>query len=126
MRALLLACLLLPSACGATRTAEVEVAALPGSLDGSRVALDTAGGTRTLVFLAGRMDEEHRAELARAAPNVRVLSGLSPEEALARAEEVHGADARYATPEFLAAAGELRWLQRRDRRSALARERPNP
>jgi phosphoglycerate dehydrogenase-like enzyme len=111
MRALLLACLLLSTACSGTRTAAHEVAALPGSLDGSRVALDTHGGTRPLVFLAGRMDDERRAELERAAPNVRVLSGLSPEEALARAEEVHGADARYATPEFLAAATELRWLQ---------------
>jgi phosphoglycerate dehydrogenase-like enzyme len=111
MRALLLACLLLPAACSGTGATALEVAAPPGSLEGSRVALDTGGGTRELVFLAGRMDEERRAELARAAPNVRVLSGLSPEEALARAEEVHGADARYATPEFLAAARELRWLQ---------------
>lgn len=111
MRAPLLACLFLSAACSGTRTAPQEVAALPGSLDGSRVALDTADGTRPLVFLAGRMDEELKADLARAAPNVRVLSGLSAEEALARAEEVHGADARYATPEFLAAARELRWLQ---------------
>lgn len=82
-----------------------------GASSGSRVALDTAGGARPLVYLAGRLDEQQRAQLARAAPNVRVLEGLSAEQALARAGEVHGADARFATPEFLAAAGELRWLQ---------------
>lgn len=111
MRALVLACLLLAVACAGVPDGAPDAARLPGSLDGSRAALDSAGGTRPLLYLAGRMDEADRAELARVAPNVRVLSGLSPEEALARAEEVHGAEARYATPEFLAAARELRWLQ---------------
>jgi phosphoglycerate dehydrogenase-like enzyme len=116
MRALRLACLLACLACLACASAPTsapspEAPALPGSTEGSRAALDTAGGTRPLVFLTGRMDAEERGGLAARAPNVRVLSGLSAEEALARAGEVHGADARYATPEFLAAARELCWLQ---------------
>ncbi|HVS17774.1 MAG TPA: D-2-hydroxyacid dehydrogenase, partial [Planctomycetota bacterium] len=115
MRALRLACLLTCFACAnspATPPAVSPAAtALAGSPEGARAALETDGGTRSLVFLSGRMDAEDLAELAALAPNVRVLSGLSAEEAMARADEVHGADARYATPEFLAAARELRWLQ---------------
>ena len=111
MRALHLACLLVCAACTSAPATPRAPGALPGSLEGARVALATDGGARPLVYLAGRMDAEERAALAAAAPNVRVLSGLSGEEALARAGEVHGADARYATPEFLAAARELRWLQ---------------
>lgn len=111
MRALATACLLLLAGCATSPGSGSSTAELPGSLEGSRVALDTGAGTRPLLFLAGRMDAADLAQLERAAPNVRVLSGLSPEEALARAEEAHGADARYATPEFLAAAHQLRWLQ---------------
>jgi phosphoglycerate dehydrogenase-like enzyme len=111
MRVVASSVLLLLAGCASPAGPAPVAAPLPGSLEGSRAALDTAGGTRELLYLAGRLDADALEELRRAAPNVRVLSGLSPEEALARAEEVHGADARYATPEFLAAAHQLRWLQ---------------
>ncbi|MEL6432030.1 MAG: hypothetical protein AAFR54_22890, partial [Planctomycetota bacterium] len=73
-----------------------------GSLDGARVALDP--GASELLFLAGSMDADSLAALDASAPNVRVVSPASPEEALRLAPEAHGADGRHCTPEFLAAA----------------------
>lgn len=82
-----------------------------GSLDGAQVATPTDGGTRELVFLAGPMDEVQRAALEAAAPNVRCVVPASDEEALRLAPEVHGVDGRHCTPEFLAAAEQLVWVQ---------------
>jgi len=82
-----------------------------GSLRNARVAVATQGGTRQLTFLAGELDSAELAELERAAPNVRVVGGLSRQEALARAGEADGVDARLLTPEFLAAAPKLTWVQ---------------
>jgi phosphoglycerate dehydrogenase-like enzyme len=50
-------------------------------------------------------------ELARLAPNVRVVSGLSREQLLERVEEAAAIDAHYLTPEFLARAKHLVWVQ---------------
>lgn len=86
-------------------------AALPGSLEGSRVAIDTRGGSEELVFLARNLPAAAADQLREAAPNVRIVTGLSPEEAIERATEFHGADARYASPSFLMRAARLRWLQ---------------
>ena len=82
-----------------------------GSLDGARVALPTDGGERELVFLAGRTDAGDLAAFKAAAPNVRYVVPESDDEALRLAPDVHGADSRRCTPEFLAAASQLAWIQ---------------
>jgi phosphoglycerate dehydrogenase-like enzyme len=80
-----------------------------GSLRNARVALERPNGT--LTYFAGTLDRERLDELATLAPNVRVVAGLSREQALERAVEAHGVDARFATPEFLARATNLVWVQ---------------
>ncbi len=82
-----------------------------GSLDGALVATPTDGGTRELLYLAGSMDPESLAKLNAAAPNVRCVIPESPEDALRLAPEVHGANGRHCTPDFLAAASQLVWAQ---------------
>lgn len=82
-----------------------------GSLRNSRVAIATGGKPLPLMFLAGGMSAAEQAELKALAPNVRVLSGLTPQQALEHAAEAQGADARFLTPEFLAAAKQLVWVQ---------------
>jgi phosphoglycerate dehydrogenase-like enzyme len=82
-----------------------------GSIRHARVALPMDGGPRPVTFLAGRMSDEHLAQLEASAPNVRILVGLSREEALGVAGEVHGMDGRYCSPEMLAAAPNLAWVQ---------------
>lgn len=80
-----------------------------GSMRNARVAIEMAEGKKDLVYF-GNLPKKDREELAKVAPNVSIISGLSAEAALARAEEAHGVDARYATPEFLAKATNLRWV----------------
>ena len=82
-----------------------------GSLRNSRIAFDTKGKPVPLTFLAGKMSAVELAELAKLAPNVRILSGLSRAQALEHAGEVQGADASFLTPEFLSAAKQLVWVQ---------------
>jgi len=82
-----------------------------GSLRNSRVAFPMPEPRVELLYLAGGISEEERAELARAAPNVRIESGLSREQALALAPKAHGVDAQLLTPAFLAAADQLVWAQ---------------
>lgn len=101
-----------------------------GSERGARVALDTQGGTKELLFLAGQLAEEDRERLQALAPNVRVIGNLSREQALEHAALAHGCEARLLSPELLAAAPNLRWVQASsagvDRYAGLAglRERP--
>ena len=83
----------------------------PAESGGSVVALDTGGGTQPLTYLAGRLDADELEELRELAPNVQFLVGLSDEEALARAGEIHGADAHLLSEELLSAATQLRWVQ---------------
>ncbi len=64
-----------------------------------------------LTYLARSMPAEDLAELRAAAPNLRVIEGLSREAALKLAPEVDGIDGRYCSAEFLRAAGKLRWVQ---------------
>lgn len=80
-----------------------------GSLRNARIAIETP--QRTLTFFAGELDATQLERLAAAAPNVRVIAGLTPEQALARAAEADGIDARFATAEFLAEANNVRWVQ---------------
>ena len=85
-----------------------------GSLRNARVALARPAEPpqrAKLVYFAGELDAGRREELARIAPGLDVVVGLSREEALARAAEAHGCDGRYATPEFLRAAKNLVWVQ---------------
>ncbi|HUR27003.1 MAG TPA: D-2-hydroxyacid dehydrogenase [Planctomycetota bacterium] len=82
-----------------------------GSLRNARIAFVTDGRPVPLTYLAGETSTAELAELKALAPNVRVLSGLSRQQALEHAGEVQGADARFLTPEFLAAANRLVWVQ---------------
>ena len=111
MRLLALAAgLLLLSACNASGGKPATTSPV-GSERGARVALEVTPETGPLLYLTSQVDEGERAELARLAPNVTLVSGLSPEERLRRASEFHGADAHLLSPEFLAAATRLRWAQ---------------
>src|SRR5206468_10125021 len=83
-----------------------------GSLRNARVALPRSGAPpASLTYFAQELDEPQRRELAQLAPHVRLVSGLSREQALARAAEAHAIDGSYATPEFLRAARNLVWVQ---------------
>lgn len=75
------------------------------------VAVDTDGGRQTVTYLARRLDPEQLTALRQIAPNLTVVTGLSPEEAVARAAEFDGADAHVVDDAFLAAATNLRWVQ---------------
>lgn len=82
-----------------------------GSLRNATVAFTQPTPPQTLTFFAGAIDAETQRELQTIAPHVRLVTGLSPAEALARAEEAHGVDARFATPAFLEKATQLAWVQ---------------
>lgn len=82
-----------------------------GSTRDSTVAMDTDSGRKTITFLSGGMSDTDLAAIQRAAPNVRVITGLSRADALEIAPDVHGVDIRYMSPEFLRAAKNLRWVQ---------------
>jgi len=62
-------------------------------------------------YLANGLSPSERAELAALAPKVRVLDGLTREEALDVAAEVQGIDGHFATDEFLRRASNLVWVQ---------------
>ncbi|MCE9592741.1 MAG: D-2-hydroxyacid dehydrogenase [Planctomycetes bacterium] len=57
------------------------------------------------------MSEDEQDRLYALAPNVRLLANLSREEALKRAAEADGCDARFVSSEFLSAAKKLRYVQ---------------
>ncbi len=82
-----------------------------GSLRHARVAIPVTDKKAELTYFAGSISKEELAELKEIAPNLKIVTGLKPEEALARAEEAHGVESRYATPEFLAKAKNLVWVQ---------------
>ena len=82
-----------------------------GSLRNAKVAIKLTDPKTQLTFFSGGMSKQDLDELKRIAPNLRIITGLSRQEALARADEAHGIDARYATPEFLNQASNLAWVQ---------------
>ncbi|MEJ6700559.1 MAG: D-2-hydroxyacid dehydrogenase, partial [Akkermansiaceae bacterium] len=82
-----------------------------GSLRNARVAIKMGDTKTQLTYFTSSISESERAQLAKVAPNVRIVTGLSKKEALARADEAHGIDGRYASPEFLTKATKLRWVQ---------------
>lgn len=82
-----------------------------GSEDNATVAIPMEDGPQPVTFLSSSMDEAAVDALQRMHPNLTILIGLSEEEAIARADEIHGVDWRYCNSEFLAAAPNLRWVQ---------------
>lgn len=85
-----------------------------GSLRHARIAIPRpakAEQRERLTYFASELDAAQQAELERLAPGLRIVTGLSREQALARATEAHACDGRYATPEFLRAAKHLAWVQ---------------
>lgn len=97
---------------GALRSAVAQnEAEAVGSLRNAKVALERPGEIRDLTYFAGHLSPVELEEMQKLAPNLRIVVGLSAAEALARAEEAHGIESRYATPEFLAKATHLVWVQ---------------
>jgi phosphoglycerate dehydrogenase-like enzyme len=82
-----------------------------GSTRNARVAIARGDQRTPLVWFAEDVNDAQREELAKVAPNVKIVAGLSRDEALKRAAEAHVVDARYATPDFLRAAKSLVWVQ---------------
>ena len=88
--------LTLAAAC--TAPATVDNGEEFGSLRNARVAVESP--QRELVYFAGALEPAELEQLAQAAPNVKVVAGLSREQALERAQEADGVEARFATAEF--------------------------
>jgi phosphoglycerate dehydrogenase-like enzyme len=110
--------LVLGLVCWAPGLAAAEPAAAPnpveeiGSLRNAKVAIKMPPGQKTeLTYFAGNISEADRAELAKTTPNVRIVSGLNRQTALARAAEANGVDSRLVSAEFIAAAPKLAWVQ---------------
>lgn len=84
-----------------------------GSLEGARVAYPVAPGAAPhLVYIASaRISDENLEVLRAAGPNVEIIRANSEEEAMKHAPRAHGAESRFVTPEFLAAAPNLVWVQ---------------
>ncbi|MBK7876248.1 MAG: D-2-hydroxyacid dehydrogenase [Planctomycetes bacterium] len=104
---------LVVAACRSTETTATAAEEL-GSLRNARIAIERPARTTDrapLVYFAGELDAAEKAELARIAPGLDVVAGLTREQALARAAEAHACDGRFATPEFLRAAKNLVWVQ---------------
>jgi phosphoglycerate dehydrogenase-like enzyme len=91
--------------------AALDAAPELGSTRGSRVARAMPDGPLPVTFFAGQLAGAEETALAELVPNLRIVSGLTRAEALARAGEADGIDARYATPEFLERAPNLVWVQ---------------
>ncbi len=76
------------------------------SRDG-RIAVAMESGPVEVTFLARSLTGAELTVLRKAVPNLSVIVGVSREEALRLAPEVHGIDGRYCSPEFLQAADKL-------------------
>lgn len=94
---------------------EAELTRGPGAglvgQQGEAVAVRVDGSPPSLVFLTGPLPDDELVVLRTLAPNVEIVVADSPEAAMAQAPRVHGCDARFLHPEFLAAAERLRWVQ---------------
>jgi phosphoglycerate dehydrogenase-like enzyme len=134
MRTLFVLFAVLAAACAAPSAShpapEKGLADLIGSTRHARVAIERGPDAGELVYFARAFDAARIEELRRVAPRVRVVTGLSNDEALARAGEAHAADATYASPAFLRAATRLVWMQAHsagvDRWSRMAELRDSP
>jgi len=67
------------------------------------------GSMRT--YLSRTMSDEDIESLRAAAPDLRIISGLSRAESLEIADEIDGMDGAYSTSEMLQAATRLTWVQ---------------
>jgi len=101
-----------------------------GSLRNARIALPRDGDRPPLVCFLREVGDDDRREIERRAPGLRLVTGLSRDEAQGRAAEASAVDAFYATPEFLKAATNLVWVQARsagvDRYVAVPELRDSP
>ncbi|TAJ16759.1 MAG: D-2-hydroxyacid dehydrogenase [Planctomycetota bacterium] len=122
MRATLsIALLFLASCSAAPRFRQAPAPASPPTATGfvadeamlrrARVAIPRDALPAKLVYFATDLADSDRAALARIAPRIEFVVGLSNEQALARASEAHAADVRYASADFIRAATNLRWVQ---------------
>ncbi len=101
-----------PPEAQAPRTAEIApIHNETGATRNARVALERGGDRPALTYFAREMTPTQLAEVAALAPGLRIVTGLDRAEAVRRAGEAQGADASYASPEFLRAATSLAWLQ---------------
>lgn len=82
-----------------------------GSLRHAVAALPAPTAGERWTYFAGPWLGTADAELAESIPGVRVVTGLTREQALERAAEAHGVDGFYATPAFLEKAAHLAWVQ---------------
>ena len=82
-----------------------------GSLRNAKVAIELSDPKTEVTYFARSVPKADQEQLSRIAPNLKIVTGLSPADLLARAEEVHAIEGRYATPEFLKKATNLRWVQ---------------
>jgi phosphoglycerate dehydrogenase-like enzyme len=84
---------------------------LPGSLRNARVAKAIAPGEArpALTYLAGALTDAQVEELKTIAPNVQVVRVASRAEAMDKAGDADGAEARFLSPEFLSKATKLAW-----------------
>ncbi|MEY4939367.1 MAG: hypothetical protein RIQ93_1102 [Verrucomicrobiota bacterium] len=96
-----------PSQKGAAQESAEEI----GSLRNAKVAIPMTRGKTELTYFAGSLTDAQRAELAKLAPNVKIVNGLTPAAALARAGEAQGIDSRFATADFIKGAPKLAWIQ---------------
>lgn len=82
-----------------------------GSLRNARVALAMPTEKLPVSFFVQELTAAQIEELTVLAPNVHVVMGLSREQVLERAGEATAIDAYYLTPELLARAKNLVWVQ---------------
>ena len=92
---------------GTAQSSENQV----GSSDGSVIAMETDGGSKPVLFLAGGLSRPVADEVIAEAPNLKVVHPKSAQEALELAPMAHGIEVRWATPDFLQKADKLRWVQ---------------
>lgn len=96
-----------PPSAGST----LSIAAEFGSSRNARPAPVRRPAGATLTYFMQAADAAELEALARSAPGVKVVAGLSRDAALARAGEADGCDASYASEEFVRAAPHLSWVQ---------------
>jgi phosphoglycerate dehydrogenase-like enzyme len=82
-----------------------------GSTRNSRVAIPVKGRHEPLIMLAGDIAQEELNELAKIAPNVKIISGLNRQTALQYAAQAHAIDVSVLSPELLQRAPNLVWVQ---------------
>ena len=93
------------------KTNSQAVAEELGSMRNAKVAIELTDPEQTITYFTESVSKEEAEELARIAPNLKLITGLSQKEALARADEANGIDANYASEEFLEKAKNLAWIQ---------------